>query len=114
MRLVKFVEQGIDALTLVVCGRNEKHQSDFEVWDWDGVIRQYHRAIVNGRWSAVVGGGGSVGRTVVGGGRWRVGRRWLVAGGGSTGQWAAAGGGSMALIFYLPQSVGKMKNTFFC
>ena len=37
-----------------------------------------------------------------------------MAGGGSTGQWAAAGGGSMALIFYLPQSVGKMKNTFFC
>ena len=60
MRLVEFVEQGINALTLLVCGRNEKHQSDFEVWDWDGVIRQYHRAIVNGRWSAVVGGGGSV------------------------------------------------------
>jgi len=40
---VEFVEQGIDALILVVCGRNEKLKEDLESRDWNGVIMQYHK-----------------------------------------------------------------------
>lgn len=39
---VEFVEQGIDALILVVCGRNEKLKEDLEVRDWDEIIKKHH------------------------------------------------------------------------
>jgi len=40
---MEFVEQGIDALILVVCGRNEKLKKDLEVRDWNAVVMQYHK-----------------------------------------------------------------------
>ena len=39
---VEFVDQGIDALILVVCGRNEKLKEDLEVRDWDEIIKKHH------------------------------------------------------------------------
>mmetsp|Transcript_5109 Transcript_5109/g.7803 ORF Transcript_5109/g.7803 Transcript_5109/m.7803 type:complete len:579 (+) Transcript_5109:245-1981(+) len=39
---VEFSTQGIDALILVVCGRNEKLMHDLKVRDWDTVITQHH------------------------------------------------------------------------
>lgn len=38
---VEFFEQGIDALILVVCGRNEKLKKDLEVRDWDTVVQNF-------------------------------------------------------------------------
>jgi 1,2-diacylglycerol 3-beta-galactosyltransferase len=37
---VEFEEQGIDALIMVVCGRNETLKHDLESRDWDAVVKQ--------------------------------------------------------------------------
>jgi len=37
---MEFIQKGIDALILVVCGRNEKLKTDLEERDWDDVIVQ--------------------------------------------------------------------------
>mmetsp|Transcript_273 Transcript_273/g.446 ORF Transcript_273/g.446 Transcript_273/m.446 type:complete len:585 (+) Transcript_273:289-2043(+) len=39
---VEFYNKGIDALILVVCGRNEKLKADLEVRDWDTVLAKHH------------------------------------------------------------------------
>lgn len=39
---VEFMEQGIDALILVVCGRNEKLKNDLTTRDWTSVVKKYH------------------------------------------------------------------------
>ncbi len=39
---VEFMEQGIDALILVVCGRNEKLKNDLATRDWTTVVKKYH------------------------------------------------------------------------
>ncbi len=39
---VEFRNSGIDALILVVCGRNEKLKADLEVRDWDTVVLLHH------------------------------------------------------------------------
>jgi UDP-N-acetylglucosamine:LPS N-acetylglucosamine transferase len=39
----EFSTQGIDALILVVCGRNEKLKANLQVRDWDTVIEKYHK-----------------------------------------------------------------------
>ena len=41
---VELVSQGIDALVLVVCGRNEKLEKKLEGRDWKQVIHQYRHA----------------------------------------------------------------------
>lgn len=38
----EFVDQGIDALILVVCGRNEKLKSDLENKDWSTVVKEFY------------------------------------------------------------------------
>jgi len=40
---VEFSTQGIDALILVVCGRNEKLKADLEVRDWQAVIAKHDK-----------------------------------------------------------------------
>lgn len=39
---VEFYNKGIDALILVVCGRNEKLKADLEGRDWDTVLAKHH------------------------------------------------------------------------
>lgn len=39
---VEFYNKGIDALILVVCGRNEKLKADLEARDWDTVFAMHH------------------------------------------------------------------------
>jgi len=41
---VEFVQRGIDALILVVCGRNEKLKEDLEIRNWDAVVKDYLEA----------------------------------------------------------------------
>ena len=41
---VEFVKCGIDALILVVCGRNEMLQSEIAERDWDGVLQDHRRS----------------------------------------------------------------------
>lgn len=40
---VELVSQGIDALILVVCGRNEKLKKSLDERDWKNVVRNYHK-----------------------------------------------------------------------
>jgi len=39
---VEMVTNGIDAVILVVCGRNEKLKKDLEERDWDEILRRHH------------------------------------------------------------------------
>lgn len=43
---VEFSDKGIDALILVVCGRNEKLKNDLEERDWDDVIANYRAELM--------------------------------------------------------------------
>lgn len=39
---VELVTNGIDAVILVVCGRNEKLKKDLDTRDWDEILRRHH------------------------------------------------------------------------